>query len=580
MWAATAAAFSKNPWFALASAAWTFAAVALVVRLPYGTAGTDEAFYAAMPYGFLLGNKPYQDELAFHQNAAILMIPIFRVYTWLFGTEGIMLFCRWLYAAYLGLCSWLAFRVTRRLTDATTGAWAGAFVLAFSYFNLFTLSYNTLGALGALCGILLCCQARFERPALNFGLGLCFFATAAFSYPTFALLVPLEGALVLWRIKGSTTTNEYKRCLLVFLVFGFVSSTLAAAFIAWITPGGIKRALEFSRAMGYGTSAYGVFGTMASQFPYLLAYVLAFTSFVFALTRLRARWLLPLSLVMSITLLAIYRASFAAYSVGPGSMILTTWPLLAPLCVLFRRQLPQAQLVLEQLWAPAVVSMLLVACTSANGAFAAYLGCLPAVVASLILLSSLLSDLARSEPHHRRAYAVVFASFAAVLLGAQVHSMYSKVYDSTASLREHNTRVTRGPLRGAKALPSEASLLASVDADLKSIEDPEKTLAVFDDFSTAYLSTRMRPRVFSHWVVWVFEYAYRKKIVAETYGDPATQPDFVLLLPPRFNRANPWKMYERNYTRIIERPELGYVIEQRVGNGSVPPRPLRRRRRH
>jgi hypothetical protein len=143
--------------------------------------------------------------------------------------------------------------------------------------------------------------------------------------------------------------------------------------------------------------------------------------------------------------------------------------------------------------------------------------------------------------------------------------MFVGVYDFDADIRQQTARVQRGPYRGALTTPAKAKLLETLDADLKSIEDPTKTLAAFDDFSVAYLSTHMRPRTFTHWVVWVFEPNYSRRITRETYGESTARPDFVVLYYPRLkSKANRFLRYLNEYEKVIDRPELGYAIERRM----------------
>ena len=77
----------------------------------------------------------------------------------------------------------------------------------------------------------------------------------------------------------------------------------------------------------------------------------------------------------------------------------------------------------------------------------------------------------------------------------------------------------------------------------------------------------MRPRTFTHWVVWAFEPGYARRLMQLYYGDPSTQPDFALLVYQGLSkRQHPWRRFEKNYRIIIDRRELGYVIEQRIGS--------------
>ena len=167
-----------------AAAAWAIAAVALLHRLPYGVSHGDEAFYSAMPYTFALGNRPYVDELGTQQNAGVLLVPFYRVYLAIAGsTDGIILFNRYLYFIYAAVASWLTYRFVKRIDRPSTGCWAAALALTFSYFNLFALSYNTQGAFGFLCGVLCAATALLDaRPARQLFVASLFLLSAVFSF--------------------------------------------------------------------------------------------------------------------------------------------------------------------------------------------------------------------------------------------------------------------------------------------------------------------------------------------------------------------------------------------------------------
>jgi hypothetical protein len=562
-----------SPPFALAAFAWVGTALAMVLRVPLGTCGTDEAFYSAMPYGFVLGNKPYVDELAFHQNAGVLMMPLYRVYMWLRGSDAIMLYNRWLYLVYLGFCSVLTFRTVEKLADELVACWCAALVLSFCSFNLLALSYNTLGALGFLCGLLWSTLALFEKPGQNLFLAIVAFATAVFSYPTLLVAVAVHTPLTLWRLHARSPRAVFRRGLLGVVLASILAMAAALSFLLWVTPAGIERALEFSRSMGYAKkSALAKLDVyhdpIWAQHWYLLAYSLLLILFPLVLARFKGRATITLLCIVVPALMAtVYWLSRGTYSATNVSMFLSVLPLLAPACLWHVRSFRERRLLLAQLWLPGALSMLVFTYTSANDALSAHLGVLPCLIAGVVLLWALLRELASEARAESTSYAWLLIGFCATGVVIQLHSLYEYAYDKEPQRALHTTVVRNGPQRGALATPTQAKLLEAVDRDLKSIEQPGKTLVVFDDFGTGYLSTRMRPRTFTHWVVWgAFEPSYARQLMQTHYGDPSAQPDFALLVYGGLAQRHVWRWFEKNYRVIIDRPELGYKIEQRIGS--------------
>jgi hypothetical protein len=162
-------------------------------------------------------------------------------------------------------------------------------------------------------------------------------------------------------------------------------------------------------------------------------------------------------------------------------------------------------------------------------------------------------------------YRVVLGSFLVSCLVLQLHSLFEYVYDENEhSFQTVTTRIRSGPLRGTIATPAGAELAEAVDHDLKSLEASAKSLTVFDGFATGYLSTRLQPRTFSQWIVWVMDPKYDLKIMAETFGDGRELPDLVLKYRMKPISKKLWAKYEhRHYHVAVERKDLGYVIMQR-----------------
>lgn len=71
-------------------------------RLFYGVDFTDEAFYSGIPYEFVLGIRPFIDELNFLTFPSLILYPFIKVFYMLNnGTEGLILYNRFLFLLFL-----------------------------------------------------------------------------------------------------------------------------------------------------------------------------------------------------------------------------------------------------------------------------------------------------------------------------------------------------------------------------------------------------------------------------------------------------------------------------------------------
>lgn len=560
----------KVPWGLdekrLIAVAWTLLVAVLVYRLPFGGSNRDEAFYAAMPYSFLLGARPYFDELAMHQNAGILLMPLFKVYLSINGSaDGIILFNRYLYLAYLCVCSLFAYRFVLPLMGRRVAAAISLLVLVFSYFNLFALSYNTIGAFGFFCGVLLSVSAiARERPAWRlFGASL-FFLSALFAYPG---LVPAVGchALVLtawlfWQAPRRRFTNA-----LLGLAAGAVVILLVVVPLGlWLGRPGFARLLSFSQSMGYAKSAFENIRLIPVDFvPWavpLTGFLLLFALLPVLCAFVPVRFWATAPLAVAACVYC-YVKSLPVPPPNPAAVCLTGMIVLAPVSVACNWRWAQGRALLALIWLPGAMAMLCSLLASANRLHAASLGALCVELSGVVAFVALIE--ARAEKTQQRLGSVTSWALIVALLATQTHSLFAYMYDEKTSFAEHDTRVSEGPMRGTIATPQSAELLVAVDRDLKRAAAGAKTITVFDNFATGYLSTPLVPRTFTHWIVWVMRPAYCRAIMEETFGDPERLPDVVLKI--RYASARHyWPRFERNrYELVVARPELGYSIFRR-----------------
>ncbi|HEX2674487.1 MAG TPA: hypothetical protein VHM25_26610 [Polyangiaceae bacterium] len=552
----------------ISACAWLGALGVLRYRLPYGVDHTDEAFYSALPYSFLIGNQPYLDERTVHQNAGILLMPMYRLYLALAGsTDGIILFNRYLYLAYVTFTSLLAWRLVSRITNFSTACWAAALLASFGYFNLFTLGYNMVGALGFICGVFLSAHALLEpRPGRRLSLASLFFLSAIFSYPAlFIVLVPYGLAVLAWLCWR--TTPEARNSGLLGLGAGLcVALAIFVPFAFWFSGPRYERVHGLQIGQGYGLSS----GLSRLDFyhspawgwrPALLAYGALFVLLPLACCWLR-RGLWLVAPVSAVACLACYRLGWELGAITPATFFFMAIPVLAPVCVALNRDWAHGRFLLLLVWAPSVLSMLAVTFSSGNGWFATLLGALGALVSGIAALGALLEQRAASHVQARSAYRAVLIGFAGACLAIEIHSMFAYVYGLTPTrFASHDTRVKSGPLRGTIGSKTEAAFSETIDRDLKSAAANARTLTIFDNFPSGYLSTRLLPRTWSLWIIWGLPAPLRKQLMAETFADPAQLPDLVLKITLEKESKQLWSKYERKrYHTLIERKEFGYVI--------------------
>ncbi len=550
--------------------AWFVAAVLLLYRLPYGVSHRDEAFYSAIPYSFLLGNRPYVDELALHQNAGLLLVPIYKLYLALVGSaDGIILFNRRLYFICAAVCSIAAYRFVSRLVGRSTACWTAALVLTFSYCNLFAVSYNTVGAFGVFLGSLCAAQGvRAARPGRSLFVASLFFLVAVFAYPGLAVAVlPYAALVIAWLYRRAP--RAALRSGLLGLAAGFaVTLAVGVPLTIWIGKSGFQRLIGFSRSMGYATQStftkLNFFRSPARHWSLpLFGFMALFVLLPFACRSLgRCSWLLALGAMGWCGIC--YRLSLHTDAPNPAMIFLMAVPVLTPVCVALNHKWPHARVMLELIWAPSVLSMAATTCSSANGYYATSLGALGALVAGVTSLAGYLQTLAERNPKLRVGHEVVLRAFCLSCWLIQVHSLFAAVYDDEPAFRAHDTRVSAGPFRGAIATRSEAARLVAVDADLKQLAGSASSLTVFDGFATGYLSTRLKPRTFTQWIVWCMTTKYDQKIMRETFGGPGRLPDLVLQIGMTPTARKLWEKYERaRYHAAVVRHDFHYLILRR-----------------
>jgi hypothetical protein len=198
---------------------WLVAVVALVIvgltawRATLGMSLSDDGYYAATTLRLAQGARLFADEMFVQSLGFLAAVPFAKVWTWMFGTTGIVVALRLFYVALATAGAAVVYRLLRPSFGRWASLAAAAVPLIAPAYNLLYVTYDTMAALGmVLACVLAFTAARDSRRALAAASG----AAAAFasvSYPplalaSFALLVTLavrtrDRRLVGWMSAGA-----------------------------------------------------------------------------------------------------------------------------------------------------------------------------------------------------------------------------------------------------------------------------------------------------------------------------------------------------------------------------------------
>lgn len=171
-------------------------AALLAARAFYGFDWSDETYYAALPYRFVLGDRPFIDSWDIHQTSAMILFPVVWAYFRLHGSmDGILLFLRLLFVAFQAAVAIYMFKVLLDGYGKTAAILSALLYMAFAPFSIATFSYNTMGySFALLCSVTILYSIKMRRKRLLLWLAGVWCSLAAIAYPFFIALLPVYAA--------------------------------------------------------------------------------------------------------------------------------------------------------------------------------------------------------------------------------------------------------------------------------------------------------------------------------------------------------------------------------------------------
>lgn len=471
---------------------WLGAALAVAyLRLFLGVDLGDEPFYVAMPYRFLLGDRPFIDEWNPTQGAALIEMPFVRLFIHLRGgTDGILLYARHLYFLLSCLLGLAAFRMLRPHLDAAPAAAIALIPICFVPLGLPTLSYNTIGYGAFTIGIFLALRGTAAHVA---GAGI-LHGVAALAYPPMAI----ASAAFAGVRAGTSKENRLK----YFAIYSLAAvATVAAVFASYrIGPSDLLLARERLNHGSDPHKSYGLmklFDILAAFARYLLlpgslAALLSLAAALFAERRGKRALAAGVALAGLAILCVLSRASVGG--IGSHGLLISFAALGA---ILFRRLDGGADTTPRALffgvWLPSVILAVTMAWTSTNGILNAGVGVVGAAMVTAFLFVRWIGELAAGDPRLARMTPAV----PLLLLAALFY--FNRTVFRDGDVTKLTARITEGPFQGLMTHPEKKPYIDELIADITSAASSPGKILIYPHFPAGYLVTPRRPLTTSVW---------------------------------------------------------------------------------
>lgn len=465
--------------------------IATAWRLPYGVDLGDEALNVAIPYRFVLGDRPYVDEINPTQSAAFFSYPFVKLFVEARGgTEGLVLFLR---AVWFALTIGLAFGIFAALRarfGVAQASLAGLLAIVWLPLGSATLSYNTFASglfvLGVFFGV---------RPLLAESKARCF-AFAGIAHGASAVAIQsyaLSGAAFILLVVTLVAKPRRTRAAGLYLLGALVVPALVSPLLLQIT----SRTIEFARGhivQGHASLAERagiLLVTLVDHLP-RPGWMLASAVLFLGGRRLRVRWV-ALAALASMPLLGWQMLAHQS------SLLHVTWTsLLAPVLFWPLRREPAARVLFLGVWAPSACAAVIAALTSSNGIVAAGMGFFPGAIATALLAARNVRDIATWSPSSRGAPWLAIAWWAALIGTMLVDQRHPKNDDP---IEELSARIEEGPFAGVVTTPEKKAWIENLGRDVRTIARPEARVAFVTNCPAGYLMSTMRPASRSLWPV-------------------------------------------------------------------------------
>lgn len=446
-------------------------AVALVltyIRLYFCVDLSDEGLWVALPYAYLLGHRPFIDEMAVYQGLGLITLPWVKLWVTVAGTHGLVLFTRHLWLAYACGVGYTLWRSLGDRVEPAVRLVLVALLITFYPSSHTNLSYTLAGAYGVQMGTLLLYWAQTSRhPGRLVALAVLFEVTAVFAYPPTALACLVSAGLGIYALSRQI---ERRHLLTWLAVTGVVLAAIGLSVVGYAGVENLSRILGGGAATGvlpFGSGRLRMNWAMVTTWwPAGLALLVS----LWVCLRVETTWLAVLLVAVAVG------ASLAVsgYPFGPVLPLHIYLPLFT-LVMLVRCPSDQR--------AAAAVVLVPGLVLGATMTVLATVGIVAGAIGSFVAGLFALASLSRQKP---------VMPLLICLLVAQLWASYHYTYHEDP-IRRLSARVPVGPFAGLYTTPEKLANILQMAAGLERIAGQGKTIFFYDEFPCGYLFTQRKP---------------------------------------------------------------------------------------
>lgn len=468
-----------------------------IPRLWFGVDTADESYYFAIPLRFILGDKPFLDDIELHQISTFFYIPFLKLLHFLNGNlEGVILYMRGIFLLTAGLTAIVVFRCMRAVDDQAPLVSALLSMICVFYVlgGLPALCYNTFVIFGLTTSLFLVFarnSGTLRHPTLAVISAGVLMAIVVLAYPPTIPSVGIIGLLIVFRRRRWNWGG-----LLPFLA-GF--GTPVVVFLAYLLYLGLPDVLH-SLSFGFDGPQLGgkeklllVLNGFWHSFPIPLWTFLYLTIAAVSYRLFSNKYPILLWLVVPLIFWPLIQVDFHESSAADRYLIF--FALLGPYLLVFTPKedlLPKR--ILVHLWTPAFCAGILTAWASANGYINFSIGFFPATIATGWIFSRSLKALPFPRGD-RISQAPLFVPIS--LLGLLLYFNYSFIYGD-GKIGALTARMETGPFKGLMTQPEKKSFLTLLDGSIRKYRTDGRIL-FYDHLPAGYLMTNSRPASNAVW---------------------------------------------------------------------------------